>query len=539
MIVTGNISQNDRPRSDEFYLNKPDKKEYTGSLSESMFHQQSSFASLFQSAIGNGMSSYPIHALNRESESFRQSLSAGINSTESTGAIAYEQNARKPEEKFQSYEDAQTLQNARKTDQNENKTEIDEHSQKPGENKKDKSPVTDSENAKDARQNKSALLSFHRNAKENIKRADSDSENQKQKSAADRLNGAAIDKTAEGKLSKMANSESSEVNEHAKVNLNKERSNDNTQLLSKLKEKNSDQKDQLTINDLKQNHKARHSAGQQKSVENSAFHHEKEQVEKKQPDNKELVKQAHKHDTGIKTSSKTEINSDIASNVSRETIAASLKPETFTQNNNNQKLQNDTFQLNAKSQPIAQMKSAMDSGFSNDTGDTQTQSGNQNSGSSFQFDRMMNVQKNQDNPVLRGQLQQQIESLLSKAKIQFRANGNANMTANLYPKELGKISIKLSLTDGKLHGKLTVDNELVQKELSDKLEKLTSELISDGFEVSGFDVGVKSDGTENESENHEKFSEKIAKNSYSNLFTNNRQNSNVEANNVTGDEIYA
>lgn len=213
-------------------------------------------------------------------------------------------------------------------------------------------------------------------------------------------------------------------------------------------------------------------------------------------------------------------------NVSHETISIQAQPSDISRdlslrdaiNKNNQGVN----QAAAKNQMASQMKASLESGSMSDSSENASQNQTGQNNSSFQFDRMLHTQKTQENPALRGQLQQQINTLFQRARIQFKNNGDANLTANLYPKELGKISIKLSLTDGKLAGKLTVDNEIVQKELADKLEKLSNELTQDGFEVSGFEVDVKSGQTGSQSTDA-KFSETIKQNSYSNFSATNRQ----------------
>ena len=125
----------------------------------------------------------------------------------------------------------------------------------------------------------------------------------------------------------------------------------------------------------------------------------------------------------------------------------------------------------------------------------------QNNSADMGFDRLMQTQRMKESPVMQNQFRQQVDQMFARARIILRENGNANLTTNLYPKELGKISIRLALLDGKLTGLLTVDNEIVQKELHELLEKVIEDLKKDGYEVSHFDVNVRSENGEQTAQN--------------------------------------
>ena len=99
-------------------------------------------------------------------------------------------------------------------------------------------------------------------------------------------------------------------------------------------------------------------------------------------------------------------------------------------------------------------------------------------------------------PQVREQLQQQFESLLNRTKIMIRNQENAHLSTQLFPKELGKISVKLALVKGQLHGHFLVDNEAVQKELMQKVESLLQDLKDQGFNIADFSVGVDSNNRE-------------------------------------------
>ena len=118
---------------------------------------------------------------------------------------------------------------------------------------------------------------------------------------------------------------------------------------------------------------------------------------------------------------------------------------------------------------------------------------------------------------LRSQLNEQLNEFISKARMSVKDLDNASMTANLYPKELGKISVNLTLIDGVLQGNFIVENEIVQKALSEKMDILLNNLKEDGYSISSFQVNVQSESA----------SEFASKNTNANDFEKNRKNSNI------------
>ena len=130
------------------------------------------------------------------------------------------------------------------------------------------------------------------------------------------------------------------------------------------------------------------------------------------------------------------------------------------------------------------LKKSMESDMSSFQG---SENGSRSGGDKTSF-----LSKLDNNPALRSSIQQQVDAILSRARTIVRNNGNASFSTNLYPKELGKISIRLSLIDGKLTGNFTVENETVQKELIQKMDKIVSDMKLDGYEVEKFNVNVNS-----------------------------------------------
>ena len=104
-------------------------------------------------------------------------------------------------------------------------------------------------------------------------------------------------------------------------------------------------------------------------------------------------------------------------------------------------------------------------------------------------------------PQLKAPLNQQFDAMLNRAKIIIRDKDNARLTAQLYPRELGKVSLRLTLIDGSLQGRFFVENEQVQKELLARLDQISQDMKADGFEVSEFSVDVQQNGNETFAQN--------------------------------------
>ena len=100
-----------------------------------------------------------------------------------------------------------------------------------------------------------------------------------------------------------------------------------------------------------------------------------------------------------------------------------------------------------------------------------------------------------NNPILNQGFQEQLNDFIKKSRISIKDNDNATMTANLYPKELGKVSINLSIVDGVLQGSFIVQNESVQKALNEKMDSFIHDLRSDGHTIHSFDVNVESESS--------------------------------------------
>ncbi len=124
---------------------------------------------------------------------------------------------------------------------------------------------------------------------------------------------------------------------------------------------------------------------------------------------------------------------------------------------------------------------------------SQRDSGGFNLNNSFtQSEKAASIARTVTQPTQNQNLDQQFQAMMQRAKIVVRDKENARLTAALYPKELGKVSLKLALVEGTLHGRFFVENENVQRELMARLDKISDDLRADGFEVSEFSVDVQS-----------------------------------------------
>lgn len=91
----------------------------------------------------------------------------------------------------------------------------------------------------------------------------------------------------------------------------------------------------------------------------------------------------------------------------------------------------------------------------------------------------------------RRQVQQQIDAAWNRARFQLKDQKNVTMNTSIYPKEMGRIQLSLSLIDGLLQARFVVDNETVQKEVMDKMQQMAADLSNQGMKLSSFDVDLR------------------------------------------------
>jgi len=94
---------------------------------------------------------------------------------------------------------------------------------------------------------------------------------------------------------------------------------------------------------------------------------------------------------------------------------------------------------------------------------------------------------------IKQEVQKRFESLLNRSKVFIKNKENATLFTKLFPEKLGKINLKLVMTNGQIHGKFLVESEEVQKLLQDKLMRLAENMNAEGFENTAFDVSVFSE----------------------------------------------
>lgn len=162
--------------------------------------------------------------------------------------------------------------------------------------------------------------------------------------------------------------------------------------------------------------------------------------------------------------------------------------ETNTANNDINNLHKSVFKTSEFTQKI-QEKASSNNQSSTDNNSFMNQQSNIKT-----FATILNA-RNELTSEVKQQLHQQFESLMKRAKVLIKDRENATLTANLYPKELGKISLKLALVDGALHARFTVENDHVQKELNARFESLAQQMKESGVDIGGFEVDVQSGAT--------------------------------------------
>ena len=137
------------------------------------------------------------------------------------------------------------------------------------------------------------------------------------------------------------------------------------------------------------------------------------------------------------------------------------------------------------------------------------------------------------------QITEQFQAMMKKSKLLIKDNNNVTLTANLHPKELGKISLSLRLLDGQLQGSFLVDNDFVQKELINKLDRMVTEMSNEGYKDPKFNVDVHS-GRSNQGF-HQEFKKKNSMNKLHDSSKANVDDINYENNTILSEKelLYA
>lgn len=215
-----------------------------------------------------------------------------------------------------------------------------------------------------------------------------------------------------------------------------------------------------------------------------------------------------------KTKENLEKSKIVKKNVSRETIVPKAENTQQTTNSIVNKLsakQNNESNLNlsVNNQKTASFSNSGSEAQSDSSSNPSDQSGGLNSAMKSEIKNNPTLRfmdkLNMEN--LRAQVNDKVQSLLNRSRVLIKDTKNASLDAQLYPKEMGKISLKLNLIDGNLQGKFLVDNEIIQRELNNRLNQIANELKDMGFEISSFEVNVRSSGNGKDDYPSEKFPE--------------------------------
>ncbi len=82
----------------------------------------------------------------------------------------------------------------------------------------------------------------------------------------------------------------------------------------------------------------------------------------------------------------------------------------------------------------------------------------------------------------------QIQSQVSAHLDQLRQTGRVDVRFDLHPPELGRVGLHLSLEDGRMNVRLTVQDDSVKRTLDQQLEPLRTRMSAMGVSVGQFDV---------------------------------------------------
>lgn len=100
-------------------------------------------------------------------------------------------------------------------------------------------------------------------------------------------------------------------------------------------------------------------------------------------------------------------------------------------------------------------------------------------------------------------LSRQFDEIIQRARLQVRENGTANLTTRLFPREMGAVTVNLTLTEGIISARFTVANETVQRELSAHIENIREQLQQDGIRLANFSVNIGGQALQQQQESSE------------------------------------
>ncbi len=87
---------------------------------------------------------------------------------------------------------------------------------------------------------------------------------------------------------------------------------------------------------------------------------------------------------------------------------------------------------------------------------------------------------------------------IMKSMETIKEGGKTTMKVNLHPDEMGKMEITLTMEDGKLSGKILLDNREIRQIFTERLEELSNNLKQNSIQIGKFEVGVGDKGEGNQ-----------------------------------------
>ncbi|MEM7183727.1 MAG: flagellar hook-length control protein FliK [Spirochaetota bacterium] len=97
--------------------------------------------------------------------------------------------------------------------------------------------------------------------------------------------------------------------------------------------------------------------------------------------------------------------------------------------------------------------------------------------------------------VNRETFQKSLQALVQKAKINIVQNGKNTAEIALNPKQLGKVTLNISVLNDKVEGRVLVESEAIKTVLLNELQQFRSDLKSAGLTLESIQIDVRPDGT--------------------------------------------
>ncbi|TGK04880.1 flagellar hook-length control protein FliK [Leptospira semungkisensis] len=194
------------------------------------------------------------------------------------------------------------------------------------------------------------------------------------------------------------------------------------------------------------------------------------------------------------------------------TVLKDSHKENFIPESENWKITRDKKQesLSAISKNQAKISSAEDASNKSDSSGkgSQNQDFSQRQGNETTLTLLkagLGVQENKDvsassssskaktnSPIMdRSQMKENFQRLVQSAKLNIVENGRSEATLRLNPKELGRVSLRISVEDDKVQGKILVESDQVRKLFTGDLEQLKKDFKDQGLQLESLIVEVE------------------------------------------------